>query len=285
MLPISPPINEGSTLTEMMIYYCTHCNYKSQSRWNVNQHQHLNHQNQQQRYLTPIEMNKCMLYSKYRFKPQSKLKVYLFNKTKIKKNYYMLIEIMEKLKMIIRFEKLYDPKNPSIIICDSDLENVLDVRDLHVTEVRDQILKHLTRVKGQDWKMNLNTFISKSEGTITSSKLTRRLTSRSLTRTTNVLSTLAPNKETKFTVKPLLMRLLKTECEEKDKTKIVFRYEEIVNLLSKYIMKRRNSLFDHRNIKIARVHLDPLGRALGDIIRFHRCQMENLLRAQLTLSP
>ena len=160
----------------------------------------------------------------------------------------------------------------------------MDVRDLHVTEVRDQILKHLTRVKGQDWKVNFNTFISRSEGTITSSKLTRRLTSRSLTRTTNVSSTLTPSKETKFTVEPLLMRLLKTECEEKDKTKIVFRYEEIVNLLSKYIMKRRNSLFDHRNIKIARVHLDPLGRALGDIIRFHRCQMENLLRAQLTLS-
>jgi hypothetical protein len=33
---------------------------------------------------------------------------------------------------------------------------------------------------------------------------------------------------------------------------------------------------------VARLHLDPLGRALGGIVRFHRCQAENLLKAQMT---
>ncbi len=45
---------------------------------------------------------------------------------------------------------------------------------------------------------------------------------------------------------------------------------------------RRERLFDRRNLKVVRVHEDPLGRVLGDIARFHRCQVSNLLTAQLT---
>ena len=57
----------------------------------------------------------------------------------------MLMEILEDLKVIVRSEKLYDPKNPSIIMCDPDLEIALNMKDLHVTEIRDQILKQLVR--------------------------------------------------------------------------------------------------------------------------------------------
>ena len=79
------------------------------------------------------------------------------------------------------------------------------------------------------------------------------------------------------------MGLLRTECGEKDRAKAAFKFEEVLKLLFKYLVRRRDSLFDPRNLKVARVHLDPLGRALGGIARFHRCQAENLLRAQLTL--
>ena len=47
----------------------------------------------------------------------------------------MLIEILKNLKLIVRSEKLFDFKNPSIIMCDSDLEIALHVKDLHVTEI------------------------------------------------------------------------------------------------------------------------------------------------------
>ena len=62
----------------------------------------------------------------------------------------MLIEIMKNLKLIVRSEKLFDFKNPSIIMCDSDLEIASNVKDLHVTEIRDQILKQLILVKQQN---------------------------------------------------------------------------------------------------------------------------------------
>ena len=170
----------------------------------------------------------------------------------------MLVEILEKLKVIVRSEKLFDPKNPSIIMCDPDLEMALNMKDIHVTEVRHQILKQLTLVKQQNWRKiyrNENTFSSRAQP-------------------------LVPDKEAKYNVKPCLMVLLRTECEEKDKA--TFTYEEVVQLLFKYLLKRRETLFDPRNLQVVRVHDDPLGRALGGIARFHRCQVPNLLRAQLT---
>ena len=78
------------------------------------------------------------------------------------------------------------------------------------------------------------------------------------------------------------MGLLRSECDEKDRTKAAFTFDEVISLLFKYLLRRRGTLFDSRNIKVARVHLDPLGRALGGIVRFHRCQAENLLKAQMS---
>ena len=119
----------------------------------------------------------------------------------------MLMEIFEDLKVILRSEKLYDPKNPSIIMCDSDLEIALNMKDLHVTEIRDQILKQLTLQRQQNWRENFNTFISKSKSTSASSTPPAKTTQP---------TTLVPDKEAKYIVKPPLMGLLRTECEEKD---------------------------------------------------------------------
>ena len=237
-------------------------------------HRPSQNQSQTQQYPSAKELNQITLYSRYRFKPESKLKEYLYIKTNIKRSYYMLVEILEDLKVIVRSEKLYDPKNPSIIMCDPDLEIALNMKDLHVTEVREQILKQLTLLRQQSWRENFNAFISKSKSTSASS--------RPPAKTTNVPTTLVPDTEAKYIVKPSLMGLLRSECEEKDRTKAAFKFEEVVNLLFRYLNRRKDTLFDSRNIKVARVHLDPLGRVLGGIVRFHRCRAENLLKAQLS---
>ena len=145
--------------------------------------------------------------------------------------------------------------------------------DPHVLQIRDQILKQLTLQRQQNWRENFNTFISKSKS--------KSASSTHPAKTTN-LHPLVPDKEAKYIVNPSLMGLLRTECEEKDRAKAAFKFEEVVNLLFKYLIRRRDTLFDSRNIKAARVHHDPLGRALGGIARFHICQAENLLRAQLS---
>ena len=50
--------------------------------------------------------------------------------------------------------------------------------------------------------------------------------------------------------------------------------------MSTYILEHKNKFFDTRNIKLAIVKGDPLGEAFG-VTAFHRCQVNNLLRAQL----
>ena len=147
------------------------------------------------------------------------------------------------------------------------------MKDLHVTEIRNQILKQMTLVRQQNWRENFNTFISKSKS--------KSASSTPPAKTTN-LHPLVPDKEAKYIVKPSLMGLLRSECEEKDRAKAAFKFQEVVHLLSKYLIRRKETLFDPRNTKVARVHRDPLGRALGGIVRFHRCQAENLLKAQMS---
>ena len=96
---------------------------------------------------------------------------------------------MENLKVIVRSEKLFDIKNPSIIMCDSDLELALDMKDLHVTEIRNQILKQLTLVKQQNWHDSFNTYRKEDPS----------FSSRSLIKTSN--ATLVPVKEAKVSSK------------------------------------------------------------------------------------
>ena len=40
------------------------------------------------------------------------------------------------LKKVIATEKLFDPQNPTIILCDQDLEDAIDVKALHVSEIK-----------------------------------------------------------------------------------------------------------------------------------------------------
>ena len=61
---------------------------------------------------------------------------------------------------------------------------------------------------------------------------------------------------------------------------IIFTYEEVTSLLSKYVIMKRDQLFNPRNIKLAIVENDPLGEAFG-VRCFHRCQVNNMLRSQL----
>merc|ERR1712024_295124 len=86
--------------------------------------------------LTPIEQHRSLLNSIFKFKPTSKLHAYITLRTGINKSLFTLAEILTILKDTIRGEGLYDEKNPSIILCSRDLEEALNMKALHVTEIR-----------------------------------------------------------------------------------------------------------------------------------------------------
>jgi hypothetical protein len=60
----------------------------------------------------------------------------------------------------------------------------------------------------------------------------------------------------------------------------LFAYDEVTELLSKYILSKKDSIFDLRHVKLALVKNYPLGKAFA-VNAFHRCQVTSMLRKQL----
>ena len=46
------------------------------------------------------------------------------------------IKVLVALREIISREKLFDQRNPTIIICSAELEEALDMKALHLTEIK-----------------------------------------------------------------------------------------------------------------------------------------------------
>merc|ERR1719233_138374 len=87
------------------------------------------------------------------------------------------------------------------------------------------------------------------------------------------------DKNAKFTLKPKFLKVVQL-VPGTDLKQTIFSYEEVTLLLSKYILSRKDDIWDPRNIKLALVANDPIGDAFG-VKAFHRCQVNNLLRSQL----
>jgi len=56
---------------------------------------------------------------------------------------YTLFVVLSALRHVISRERLYDPNNTTVIICSTDLERALDMKFLHVTEIRDVVLTQM----------------------------------------------------------------------------------------------------------------------------------------------
>ncbi len=50
--------------------------------------------------------------------------------------FFKFLQVLQLLKDIISDEKLYDDRNASIVLADEALEHALDVKALHLTEIR-----------------------------------------------------------------------------------------------------------------------------------------------------
>ena len=226
--------------------------------------------------LEPVELNKNLLNTLYKFQPLSKLKRFLISKTGVEKTYYSLAEILTILKNVIRGEGMFDHANPSVILCSPDLEEALDMRAFHVTEARDLVLSHITIVPDKDLRKRFSQQINNYRGTGDPAPIP---VSPITIGTANTSTAIFTNKNDKFTLKPKFLKVIQS-AQGTHSEKTVYTYEELALLLSKYILSNKNEIFDRRNIKLALVSGTLLGDAFG-VKAFHRCQLNNLLRSQL----
>ena len=49
---------------------------------------------------------------------------------------FLILQVLLALREIVSREKLFDAHNPTVIICSTELENALDMKALHVTEIK-----------------------------------------------------------------------------------------------------------------------------------------------------
>ena len=47
-----------------------------------------------------------------------------------------MFQVLNALRQVIVRDKLYDQKNPAIVLCDDELERILTAKALHTSEIR-----------------------------------------------------------------------------------------------------------------------------------------------------
>ena len=216
-----------------------------------------------------------LLNTVYKFKEGAPLEAYLARIMNIKP-LYTLAEILTIIKIVIAEGKMFDERNPSVILCSGELERALDQKALHVREVRETVLKQLLEDSEHLGPMTLGedsndlaefgnlSLVDQPERAVQPQPL-------------QPLPPCYPNP--KFRLKPLFLAVIRS-VDEVNQKQTIFTYEEISRSLARYILTKRDSLFDQRNPRVALVRDDLLGAAFG-VSAFHRCQLRTLLRAQL----
>ena len=231
------------------------------------------------------------------FIPEAPLKQYLILKLDdmniSDRNDFYLNEILTYLKDIMSKERLYDPNNTSLVLCDKSLEKALDMKALHLCQVRDVVCKQLVikTIQPDTLRFLTNPVESNKPRTIYTVEYNGASKDKATTSsdTTNnsqypgmqKLPYIAPEK--KFCVRPDFLAVIRT-LEKVDKNQTVFEYQELSKLLTSYILKNKKKLFDDRNIKVVLCEGDLLGRAFG-IKGFYRSQVMAFLRTQLIEVP
>jgi len=192
---------------------------------------------------------------------------------------FTLGHLLWDLEYIIKKENLFDPLNPAIILCDSNLEVALDVKVLHVKEIKAYVLRQLIRIVPfqPSLKNPCYTIETRSER---NQRYYNELENKSNQMVQkNKKNQQVFNKAKSYRLKPLLKRALK-QMPSFPHHQRTFEYYDICIYLAKYIIYNKHDFIDPRNIFICMVHNDPLGKAFN-VKAFHRCQLTRLLQSNI----
>lgn len=207
------------------------------------------------------------------FLPHSKLHAYLAIKTPTRVTLtnamYTLYQIFEAVLVIINRDGLFDASNPSIIVCDRDMEVAFDAHAMHVNQVKTFISK----------QMNFFGLLpillpsSEIEDTILYSYLpwTKRFFSKK-----GAFGNITIPRKSFCAVRPAFLDVL--QSVEGDKK--VFRYCDILVAMIKYLRQNRSHFFDSRNMDICSIEGSLLERAFN-VSRFSKYQFEKLVMDQI----
>ena len=196
------------------------------------------------------------LSSQVQFEPGSTIKSYLVNKGMPERELYLVGEILTRIKTQVTKDKPFDQRNPSVIICNDELESTFKCAAIDVTQIRSVIF-------------------SQSEVVSTPKHLVENPTKHNSRRGKANTNT---NQTEYYQLKKDFKRIMESvQLLEKD----LYTIEEASLVLFRYILKKRKILLDPRNISIVQLEGDPLGEVI-QLKHFHRRQALMILKKQLT---
>ena len=194
------------------------------------------------------------LASQVIFKPNSTIKGYLVTKGMPDKKQYLVGEILTRIKRNIVADRPFDLRNPAVVVCCGDeLERAFGCSAIDVTQIRTVLHsqttvvstpRHLLENPTGPWREPEKGLVDQHECYQLNSEFRK------------VMETVQ-----------LIERNL-------------FTFKEAAYVLSKYILKKRKTLLEPRNISIVDLKGDPLEKVF-ERRHFHRRQTEGLLRKQL----
>jgi hypothetical protein len=255
-----------------------------------------------------IELNRQALHSYYTFKPRSPLGCYLKKKCgESLKPRYTLTEILTMIKLILRDGGMFDFRNPAIILCDKEMEIALNMKAMHVTEIRELVNSQLIRLPDivqtvmkrkaalnkkstpdhpipPTRKRKYETIIEQADFPVAMQLVTHNEADHSSGKLRKMSLSLDQaiyaDKNALFKLKPELRATL-SSLPSFPHAEMLLNYDTIVKHLTTYILSKKLQFFDPRNFKLAFIKGDPLSYAFN-CDAFHRCQVTSLLRKQLT---
>ncbi len=231
-------------------------------------------------------INEGLLQSSYTFIQDSPLRQFIDSRINDMPQVNTLKTILGILKNIIKDEQLFDPQNQSVIICNTDLEVALNMKALHCCQVRDAVTSQLLRLSGPTQaNICMDRGLCPPPPATVSEPTTSSVQSGVQERQTvsQVESDIYSDSTARFLLKPDFQAVFST-LPDVGPGKMLYAYKEVFELLSRYMLSKRDSMFDHRNIELALVSSDQLGVAFN-LTAFHRSQITSLVRSQLIHVP
>ena len=152
----------------------------------------------------------------------------------------MIGEFLAILKTVIIKEKLYDNRNPCIVLGSQELEKALDRKALHISELTDRIMSQIA------WAENYSMGFFKGAFPFLEPSQKNSLSRR----TSSVATRIETHEGTLFRLKPKFLKVIQgvERCYQSRK---VFTFKEVTKLLAKYIFSRKDNIFDTRNLTVA----------------------------------
>ena len=198
----------------------------------------------------------------YSFRQNSELEKFLFAKTGFNLRRFTIKDVIDKLEKIILEEELWDETNQEIIFCSDEMERAIDLKAFHVSELEKKVLEQIIEVDQKNTKPLCST-----------TSIPRKI----INKKNKILM------DQMFQVSIPLLNILK-KVPSFNKMGRIFTFKVIAEGFGDYMVMKKNSFFDQRNIKLAIVKDDELGKVFG-VQSFHRCQAKDLLLNQLKPIP